>query len=33
MEEFDYKKYLTEIGVSKGDIVDVVSDLMSIMIY
>ena len=33
MEEFDYKEYLTEIGLKKGDIIDVVSDLLSFMIY
>lgn len=33
MEEFDYKGYLSKIGICKGDIVDVASDLLSFMIY
>ncbi len=32
MQEFDYKGFLTESGIGNGDIVDVVSDLRSMML-
>lgn len=33
MEEFNYKEYLDGIGIKKGDILDVASDMMSVMMY
>ena len=33
MEEFNYAEYLSGIGLQKGDILDVASDMMSVMMY
>jgi aminoglycoside 3-N-acetyltransferase len=33
MEELNYAEYLDGIGIKKGDILDVASDLMSVMMY
>ena len=33
MDELNYKDYLSGIGLEKGDILDVASDMMSVMMY
>ena len=33
MQEFDYREYLENVGIEKGDILDVASDLLSILVY
>ena len=33
MEEFNYAEYLDGIGIEKGDILDIASDMMSVMMY